>query len=418
MTADGEERIPFHAYVQPITTQKSSFSQFSQLPTEIQFRILAFCSAPALFQLMHVSSTLRIEAAKLFWTDPYTYYLIESDWLFKGGYPGNTHYDLSFLSHIQNVEIEYLQGADFRIDPIRPAGQTDIQHELVSDFWSTFRRRFQRARKVIINQNWVPHLDREPVGLFSHALTALVTACPPDIDVSVSIREDKSPNLDNANISLPKDIWYRSLHRHMPDGGWRKVPLYLDRTTLSMPIKTFHGPVGAYQKVWYWGNKLHLQRIALGFLIIEALDRYHFDDGELEPFSCPVAGCDAYFKRAGQWTLHATRMHRPDLIANEEVTETRLRMVPEELKECFKRHERNLVSKDIELAREVRRIQHEWNKEGPEKRRHVKSAWMNQLENDNAWWTGTEARESELWKRFTRTMAPGWWDGFLSRYRE
>jgi hypothetical protein len=72
MTPDGEERIPFYAYIQPTgvgtnTLQHSTtLWAFRQLPAEIQLHILTMCSASTLFQLMRVSSKLRTEASKLF----------------------------------------------------------------------------------------------------------------------------------------------------------------------------------------------------------------------------------------------------------------------------------------------------------------------------------------------------------------
>lgn len=83
MTIDGEVRTPFHLYITyeyapPYTSSQAALvSRFSQLTTELQLRVLDFCSAPVLYQMMH-TSMLRIEAAKRFWSDPDTYYLVEA----------------------------------------------------------------------------------------------------------------------------------------------------------------------------------------------------------------------------------------------------------------------------------------------------------------------------------------------------
>jgi hypothetical protein len=67
-----EERIPVHSHVQPgavsfcFPKQVFSFPQFCTLPAELQYRILTFCSAHTLFQVMHVPSTLCTEASKRF----------------------------------------------------------------------------------------------------------------------------------------------------------------------------------------------------------------------------------------------------------------------------------------------------------------------------------------------------------------
>src|SRR3954462_7655609 len=71
MTTDGEKLIPFHTYVRfsgnctPASQPSQTLWIFNRLPEEIQLHILAMCSASTLFQLMHVSSKLRIEASKL-----------------------------------------------------------------------------------------------------------------------------------------------------------------------------------------------------------------------------------------------------------------------------------------------------------------------------------------------------------------
>lgn len=72
MTIDWETRVPFHTYVRLngmflcASKQDSLAFDFCSLPAELQYRILAFCSPDTLFQLMHVCSALRTEAAKLF----------------------------------------------------------------------------------------------------------------------------------------------------------------------------------------------------------------------------------------------------------------------------------------------------------------------------------------------------------------
>ena len=117
MTLEGEERIPFSLYVQPDSAaagsscQATSFVCFNALPDELKLRILSFCSASTLFQLMRVSSGLRTEASKLFWAHPNAYFLVEAQWLLDGGYPGYTHSDLAFLANVQNVQVDYRVGA-------------------------------------------------------------------------------------------------------------------------------------------------------------------------------------------------------------------------------------------------------------------------------------------------------------------
>ena len=63
----GEPCIPFSLYVRSErTTSYTALPGFWILPTELQIRILFFCDAPTLFQLMQVSTAMRVEAKKLF----------------------------------------------------------------------------------------------------------------------------------------------------------------------------------------------------------------------------------------------------------------------------------------------------------------------------------------------------------------
>ncbi|KAH7076790.1 hypothetical protein BKA63DRAFT_510779 [Paraphoma chrysanthemicola] len=89
MTLHGEERVPFHAYVQHRQPVASGifFPLFSILPAELHLRILSFCSPQVLFQVMRVSSALRVEASKLFWAHREAYVQVPTSWLLSGAYP-------------------------------------------------------------------------------------------------------------------------------------------------------------------------------------------------------------------------------------------------------------------------------------------------------------------------------------------
>jgi hypothetical protein len=403
VTFDGEERIPFHLFVHTRAAATLLFPQFGKLPTELQFRILAFCSAPTLFQAMRVSSRLRTEAIKLFWADPNTYYLIESSWLLKGGHPADTYCELPFLDHVQNVEVEYQSGTDWTIAPSRDDDTASVLHVVLRSFWDTLRKRFPRVRRIIINHNLEPlpeYCDDNPV---SRCLQGLVKSCPPGIDVSVFILEEEKSYVKNNTISSPTNKWQRSLYRLTQDGEWNKVIPGFYRKTILMPMKKLHGPAGEFMGPQYLSIRWSLQDHAVAPLVIEALDRYHFDKGRLEPFSCIEPGCDAYFEEAGQWTIHAIETHDTRLIK-----EKRFNKLPDELRIAFQNHERGLDRKGNEIGKTFSRLYAEWNEEGEERRNNLEERWINQLETDKAWDTGTKARESELWDRFTLWMSPTW----------
>jgi hypothetical protein len=397
MTHAGEERIPFHFHVLPSAVQSSSFSLFNKLPAELQLRILGLCSAPSLFQLMRVSSALRIEGAKLFWADPYTYYLINSHWLVEGGHAGNTHYDLSFLAYVQNVEVEYLSGADVKIGLILENG-IEIQQNVILDFWVTLVKRVPRVRRVIFNQNWESRSHKRQNNPVSPCLQILMESCPAGIDVSAFVLERNHP-VENSTVSLPTIKWQRSFYRTTPEGEWRKVTPLFSRKTILIPVKRFCGPVGEFEKCQYLRDRLALQCMALGPLSVEALDRHHFDERRRDSFACLDSNCDAYFDKPGQWSMHAMDKHILDL-----PKKIRVNFLPTKLRELFEIHERDLKRKDRELVVDLSRIAKRWNEEGEEKRKDMESEWIDQLENDEAWDTGSSAKESWLWKYFLMVM--------------
>lgn len=80
---------------------------------------------------MHVSSTLRDEASKLFWAHPDAFFLVESHWLLQGGYPGPTHWDTAFMAYVQNIEIAYEAGMDEEICPLTDEG-LEVRHDQLS----------------------------------------------------------------------------------------------------------------------------------------------------------------------------------------------------------------------------------------------------------------------------------------------
>jgi hypothetical protein len=177
-----EKRIPFHSYVHPSAMptcflgQVLSFTQFGALPAELQFRILAFCSADTLFQLMHVSSTLRPEASKLFWANSKAYFHVDAYQLLDGGYPAYTYWDLGFLDHVQNVEIEYDSGTDNRRLCPDPHGRREFQQDPILTFWNSFKKTFPNAMRVIFNDSADPPTwwkDEEPVTPPLRALLGL-----------------------------------------------------------------------------------------------------------------------------------------------------------------------------------------------------------------------------------------------------
>jgi hypothetical protein len=109
-TVEGELQMPFSRFVrstEPTRSPGVTFTPFLQLPTELQFRVIGFCDAPTLYQLMHTSRNTRLEARKLFITNPDAWYCVDADWISRGCYPGNTSYDMQFLPLVEQLEVQF-----------------------------------------------------------------------------------------------------------------------------------------------------------------------------------------------------------------------------------------------------------------------------------------------------------------------
>ncbi|QPG94438.1 hypothetical protein C2857_006051 [Epichloe festucae Fl1] len=410
VTRTGEGRIPFHLYVQCNNAEHPSspsqcllFPEFAQLPPELQLRILASCSSPTLWQAMRASSALRVEAAKLFWADEDTYYLVESQWLLGGGYPGDTWYDLSFARHAQNVQVEYdALAEEEQIGPMVDAVM-EVQHDVVRDFWRTFTDWLPSARKVIINQSWASAPER--LNGHGHPLPScldiLIRSSPPTINVLGLILEKEDP--DDAWIDRFSDRWRRALYQPAREGEWRKAEPSPVRTVVFMPVKEFNGPVGRFQRLKCFGTGIWQRQNALGPLIIEYVERHHFGGGRSEPLSCLCPGCDALFHKAGQWTLHVLRSHF--WLIQDWMGGRGMNLLSEEARRDFSTHKRNLDADHSALREDWRSTLKEWCQDGG-RRREIREGWIHQLENDAAWYTGQDALESDLWQLFTEEM--GW----------
>jgi hypothetical protein len=314
MTSSGEERTPFHIYVstssicRDVSQQNTAFSTFNQLPAEIQLHIVAMCSVSTLFQLMHTSSKLRIEASKLFWGQRATYFLVEAEWLIDKAYPGQSFWDTAFLVNVQNVEVEYQPVISKKIR-FHERGTQVIRQDLIDTFWAALKNWFPNIQKVILNQSkgsYGLEDDEEPFPL---ALQCLLQACPQSIECSLLYVEQKPQSV----TGIPQwrtDPWQRCLFQYADDRRWLKTEPERIRRTILMPPKQFKGPIGQYMRLRYQAHKkIPLQKFGLWPLMVEALDRYHFDEGCNEPFFCPLSGCTAYFSQAGEWSVHAAEVH-------------------------------------------------------------------------------------------------------------
>jgi hypothetical protein len=404
MTSGGEERVPFHVHVRPNCTRtvasqhSANLSAFSQLPNELQRHILTLCSDSSLFQLMHTSSKLRIEASKLFWGRQNVYFLVEAEWLLNNAYPGQSYWDMAFLANVQHVEVECQPTISWKI--CRKRDETrEIQHTLLNVFWASLKDRFPNVKTVVINHNeertsWDD--EKEPFPL---ALQLLLRACPQGITSSVLFLE-KIPQLI-ASTTDWRTTWQRCLFQQTETGEWCKRELDSVRKIVLMPPKHFNGPVGRFRKLGYrLYYNICLQQYGLWPLMVEALDRHFFDLGCNTSFVCPLPSCTAYFNQAGEWTIHAAKVHYQDWKRLLEILP--ITGVGAELR---KRNEA-LEQEKMEVQGQFRDIRDTWITGDETTQREIKRSWVEQINNDAAWETEEKGEKSELWREFINSLYP------------
>ncbi|KAH8698077.1 hypothetical protein GQ44DRAFT_733407 [Phaeosphaeriaceae sp. PMI808] len=393
MTMKWEKRIPFASYVQATSTitkdlighDAPSF-RFDKLPPELQLRILNSCSARTLFQLMRVSSALRIEASKLFWANPNAYFLVGADWLLDGGYPGYQCLDLAFLHRVQNVEIEYCPSTNNDIYP-RLDERSNVQQDRVATFWGSLKRIFPQVKRVVINQNGEAGIWRgdHPVP---RPLQILIQACPLAIQVSALVVEIQYPPIaSTSSTTLPTNQWQRSIYQLTAENKLVQLESRHSKTII-MPTRQFIGPVGKFERLRHQFSMLELQLYSLQALAIEALDRHYFDSGNNNPFSCPLRTCNAYFRKAGEWTIHAVNLHSQERIC--------FSILPNEIRAMFEEREKSLRKSEKEAKVQLGKISQEWQKAEEDKRKGIERIWAEQLYNN----AGSYAGNNMVWEDF------------------
>ncbi|KAF2829530.1 hypothetical protein CC86DRAFT_368526 [Ophiobolus disseminans] len=348
---------------------------------------------------MQVSAALRVEASKLFWAHPEAYFLVSAGWLIDGAHPAYTHWDLSFLPNVQNVLVDYHVGTDRAICPLYD-GVMAVRQGRITAFWNSLTKWFPNVKRIVIDQNWLSppwNGESQPVP---RALRILSQSSSLDIQVFAFIAEEIEGDPIACSASIPSDPpCQRSLYRSSADGVWARAKSPQPWKTILPPARKFSGPVGKVRGLDHEDTLTHLQHNGLWPLMVEALDRHHFGMGNNNPFSCPSSTCDAYFQKAGEWTVHAAESHYCDWF-----TKDRFSMLPQQLRVEFEKREKALVTKEDEIRRVYTELRDDWREGGGRKQREMKHGWMEQLEQDGAWNTGTAPEESRLWREFLRDM--------------
>ena len=376
----GEPCIPFSLYVRSErTTSYTALPGFWILPAELQIRILYFCDAPTLFRLMHVSTAMRVEAKKLFWSFPDTWYLVEGHWLLFGGFPSEAYYATDFQLHAERLEVDFPELNVW-------LGEDDIElapQPYIFRFWKTLQRRFPRVNNVILSESFCRSAE-EPLP---YVLEMVAEMCPGGINVSTSyIKRAK-----NNDFRLERSLWQRNVANGGISDGWENVDQDWTRQSILLPPKKFCGPVGAYERSGYIFNRLQLRESSQRALIIEAIERQHFHE-RYEPFSCCYPTCEVEFKQPGECISHSFESnHYQDAHP------------PVEMKAAFDQH-----SKELERIREdaVREgVEEGVGEEGSEQRRKLEQAFLHQLDRDPSYAHERPAKGSRLWFNYNQFLS-------------
>ncbi|CAO2651718.1 Nn.00g000010.m01.CDS01, partial [Neocucurbitaria sp. VM-36] len=243
VTSGGEACIPFAAYVQPETTHlvPVTFPQFSRLPAELQLRILRFCSYATLFQLMHVCSTTRHEAQKLFWDNPDAWYHVSGEWLLAGGFAGHTYDAIDILANVRQVELGFDSMQSFTYDwvdgnsAIAPESPSWTLDERIYEIWELLQANCPRLARVVVSES-LPRKTTEPLP---ESLARIVDMSPTGISVfGASYLRRTIP----SGFAYQRCLWQPIQPNDDAAKEWVLADLDWTRDSVLLPPKEFRGP--------------------------------------------------------------------------------------------------------------------------------------------------------------------------------
>jgi hypothetical protein len=247
------------------------------------------------------------------------------------------------------------------------------------------------VKKVILNHIGESVSSEDDEGPFPMALQLLLQACPHDVECSVLIFEKRKSQYNTNTTSLPSIEWEQSLFRQVGVGAWDRSEPDKYRKTILMPPKQFKGPAGGFGKLLYEQyTKIPLQRYGLFPLVVEALDRYHFDMGRNDPFSCPLPSCEAHFDKAGQWTVHVAEVHFREWSSLRET-------LPGSAGADLRKRSQALDSRIWDIEGEIIKLRKAWVVDNGVNQREMQRSWMEQLDSDPAWESKEKQERSRPW---------------------
>ncbi|KAH6641966.1 hypothetical protein C7974DRAFT_384588 [Boeremia exigua] len=304
----------FDQHVSPrhlTTRSEGSFHQYSELPAELQLRVLQQCDAPTLFQLMHTTRCLRVESRKLFFSDWTTWYRLEMDDLLQSQLLSDSIYEPSFLANIEQLDIHCacLNSRDLSPDVTEMTFDSDEERSrfvneqtesYLKNFWCTVQRFCPLAKRVMFTRDGRSFPDKD---VMTDCFLKIVQFCPQGLDVFFHTTETAEEAVGRRRKRV---LWLlRTGNRNMITETeprrekHRKAPVKI----VIPPQKPHRGRVGEFIKARTLFFRTAGQRFAAEYHRAAAVEQHYFL-GRYKPFGCTVTDCDAWFDQPEQYTTH------------------------------------------------------------------------------------------------------------------
>jgi hypothetical protein len=384
-TSEGELQMPFSRFVRPTERTKTpdvTFAKFLQLPTELQFRIIGFCDASTLYQLMHTSRHTRPEAQKLFVANPDAWYCVDANWISRGCYPGDAPYDMQFFPLVEQLEVQFRRmDAEYWLLDYNVTGEADQdEEELMSeeddraterlevclkDFWLRLHNQFPRVTRVVIQCS---DCLRPPSVLPPEIFKKVAVMCNRSTEVILSLLD--VPNRRDRRAQ--RRVWCRDPKNRTIGSAinWKEYTTQL-HPRIMLPKKMFQGPIGAYEYYAYKREQYCAFQYTKTVRLIAAVENDHFVT-RYSPLQCLAPYCSVWFNQAGEYTCHMIKYNNHQEFI----------VIPKQYTTLFADADTKLAMLERGYIAAWEAMRAEWGDDGTERRKATVAAAVQQVAND------------------------------------
>jgi hypothetical protein len=411
----GKPIIPFKYYVAKSDAHCSGLNTFhcyTELPIELQLRVLGFCDAPSLFRLMHTCSATRIEAKKLFWSQGDTWYRCESSWLTRmGGMPGPSVSCTKFSRHVQQLDVLFTTlWDDFEGPEMSPRTrkaslpayyalwQSMTPADKMNAFWITLNQRFPSVRRVVLSDHFPINQPGNYRFPQNPKYAALVRACPPEFSIEVFLCLT-----DWANFHFDDEDRLYQLG-NSSEVSWELVDGNFTRNIVSSGLKHCAGPIGAFQKLNFIKRQLRDEAGGMRKIMMDKWIKYELPSSH-RAYSCPLETCHTVSPTLKAWETHVLT-ERHDIIGVSLSRNVEYRLSPTLPPEVLAAHTSKVEALDCawtELEEQFGRQRLIWGEPGSSKRRQYEMTFLAQLELDPDW-EQPEPKKCFIWRTLQEVM--------------